>query len=372
MAMLTLNIPSTDRSFTPVTRLAFPATLESRYFAQILEEHGPLVDEDRLLVGELANFPAEARRKIAEAGGLESFLLESLRFIKIGRRIGLTRHAVGPRPAASLDDLDDIVDPRLDAASPDPYILGDFSDYLSGFCFPVAGPQPVLPNPYSFYPAGSDAAPAWSDIDCGFIANGYAEPHLDTLDDIYEQLERDPAPQRSVLSSEASRCRSDAAVQVKAAAGPAVPQRTSAGAVSSVAVNTERHERWEAQQLLQSWCHSSWLMTSDPAVSVQSINNIQRQKPVINICRYGRVLEPLGMLGDVGRNSIAAPPHKSVCVLFLVSDHLQGDIIRQERSNRKLQQQILKTQNGDKVDQGEHDDVRLMEKEVKEITTNIQ
>lgn len=196
-----------------------------RYFAQILEEHGPLVDEDRLLVGELANFPAEARRKIAEAGGLESFLLESLRFIKIGRRIGLTRHAVGPRPAASLDDLDDIVDPRLDAASPDPYILGDFSDYLSGFCFPVAGPQPVLPNPYSFYPAGSDAAPAWSDIDCGFIANGYAEPHLDTLDDIYEQLERDPAPQRSVLSSEASRCRSDAAVQVKAAAGPAVPQR---------------------------------------------------------------------------------------------------------------------------------------------------
>ncbi|XP_023197427.1 E3 ubiquitin-protein ligase TTC3-like isoform X2 [Xiphophorus maculatus] len=255
------------------------------YFAQILEEHGPLVDEDRLLVGELANFPAEARRKIAEAGGLESFLLESLRFIKIGRRIGLTRHAVGPRLAASLDDLDVIGDPRLDEASPDPYMLGDFSDYLSGFCFPVAGAQPVLPNPYSFYPAGSDAAPAWSDIDCGFIANGYAEPHLDALDDIYEQLERDPAPQRSVLSSKASRCCSDAAVQ------------TSAGAVGSVAVNTERHERWEAQQ---------------------------------------------------------------------------GDIIRQQRSNRKLEQQILKTQNGNKVDQSEQDDVRLMEKEVKEITTNIQ
>lgn len=179
------------------------------------------------MVGELANFPPEARRKIAEAGGLESFLLESLRFIKIGRRIGLTRHAVGPRPAASLDDLDVIGDPRLDEVLPDPYMLGDFSDYLSGFCFPVAGAQPVLPNPYSFYPAGSDAAPTWSDIDCGFIANGYAEPHLDALDDIYEQLERDPAPQRSVLSSEASRCCSDAAVQVKAAAaaGPAVSQR---------------------------------------------------------------------------------------------------------------------------------------------------
>ncbi|XP_014877170.1 E3 ubiquitin-protein ligase TTC3 [Poecilia latipinna] len=255
------------------------------YFAQILEEHGPLVDEDRLLVGELANFPAEARRKIAETGGLESFLLESLRFIKIGRRIGLTRHAVGPRHAASLDDLDDIGDPRHDVASPDPYMLGDFSDYLPGFCFPAAVAQPVLPNPYSFYPAGSDAAPAWSNIDCGFIANGYAEPHLDTLDNIYEHLESDPAPHRNVLSSEASRCRSDAAVQ------------TSAGAVSSVAVNTERHERWEAQQ---------------------------------------------------------------------------GDIIRQERSNRKLEQQILKTQNGNEVDQSEHDDVRLMEKEVKEITTNIQ
>uniref|UniRef100_A0A087XKJ8 Tetratricopeptide repeat domain 3 n=1 Tax=Poecilia formosa TaxID=48698 RepID=A0A087XKJ8_POEFO len=76
-----------------------PDSTKESYFAQILEEHGPLVDEDRLLVGELANFPAEARRKIAETGGLESFLLESLRFIKIGRRIGLTRHAVGPRHA---------------------------------------------------------------------------------------------------------------------------------------------------------------------------------------------------------------------------------------------------------------------------------
>lgn len=37
-----------------------------------------------------------------------------------------------------------------------------------------------------------------------------------------------------------------------------------------------------------------------------------------------------------------------------------------------MEQQILKTQNGNKVDQSEQDDVRLMEKEVKEITTNIQ
>ncbi|MEQ2162347.1 hypothetical protein GOODEAATRI_018770, partial [Goodea atripinnis] len=94
------------------------------YFAQILEEHGPLMEEDPLLVGELQHFPHEARKMIAEAGGLETFLLESLRFIKIGRYIGLTHHAVSlqqDRHRASLDDLDEIVDAHHNSISPDLY-----------------------------------------------------------------------------------------------------------------------------------------------------------------------------------------------------------------------------------------------------------
>ncbi|XP_022537132.2 E3 ubiquitin-protein ligase TTC3 isoform X2 [Astyanax mexicanus] len=64
------------------------------YFAQILEQYGPLEVSNPLLVGELENFPLEAQQKIEGAGGLEAFLLESLRFVMNENRIGLTRHAV--------------------------------------------------------------------------------------------------------------------------------------------------------------------------------------------------------------------------------------------------------------------------------------
>ncbi|KAI4885476.1 hypothetical protein NFI96_009301, partial [Prochilodus magdalenae] len=64
------------------------------YFAQILQEHGPLEASDPLLVGELDNFPIEAQRKIEAAGGLERFLLGSLRFVRTENLIGLTTQAV--------------------------------------------------------------------------------------------------------------------------------------------------------------------------------------------------------------------------------------------------------------------------------------
>ncbi|XP_051971879.1 E3 ubiquitin-protein ligase TTC3-like isoform X2 [Xyrauchen texanus] len=64
------------------------------YFAQILEEHGPLCASDPLMVGELENFPTEAQQKIADAGGLNPFLLESLRFVMTDDLIGLMKHAV--------------------------------------------------------------------------------------------------------------------------------------------------------------------------------------------------------------------------------------------------------------------------------------
>ncbi|XP_023695952.2 E3 ubiquitin-protein ligase TTC3 [Paramormyrops kingsleyae] len=63
------------------------------YFAQILEEHGPLDVHDPLLVGQLDNFPREATLLIQESGGLEGFLLGSLRFSTNGTLIGLTTDA---------------------------------------------------------------------------------------------------------------------------------------------------------------------------------------------------------------------------------------------------------------------------------------
>ncbi|KAM4788965.1 E3 ubiquitin-protein ligase TTC3 isoform 1-T1 [Cyanocitta cristata] len=64
------------------------------YFSQILEEHGPLEINNKLLVGEYENFPEETRKVVEDEGGLEPFLLKSLRFIMVDNLIGLRKHSV--------------------------------------------------------------------------------------------------------------------------------------------------------------------------------------------------------------------------------------------------------------------------------------
>ncbi|NXB64029.1 TTC3 ligase, partial [Struthidea cinerea] len=61
------------------------------YFFQILEEHGPLEVNNKLLVGEYENFPEETRKVVEDEGGLEPFLLKSLRFIMVDNLIGLRK-----------------------------------------------------------------------------------------------------------------------------------------------------------------------------------------------------------------------------------------------------------------------------------------
>uniref|UniRef100_A0A8C8R812 RING-type E3 ubiquitin transferase n=1 Tax=Pelusios castaneus TaxID=367368 RepID=A0A8C8R812_9SAUR len=64
------------------------------YFSQILEEHGPMEIDNKLLVGEYQHFPAEAHKIVEDAGGLKPFLLESLHFVMMDDLIGLMKHAV--------------------------------------------------------------------------------------------------------------------------------------------------------------------------------------------------------------------------------------------------------------------------------------
>ncbi|XP_039243251.1 E3 ubiquitin-protein ligase TTC3 [Pipra filicauda] len=64
------------------------------YFTQILDEHGPLEINNKLLVGEYENFPEETRKVVEDQGGLESFLLKSLRFIMVDNLICLKKHSV--------------------------------------------------------------------------------------------------------------------------------------------------------------------------------------------------------------------------------------------------------------------------------------
>ncbi|XP_042315992.1 E3 ubiquitin-protein ligase TTC3 isoform X2 [Sceloporus undulatus] len=78
------------------------------YFSQILEEHGPMEIDHQLLVGEYKHFPAETRKIVEDAGGLKSFLLESLRFVMMGDLIGLMKHAVMLTENADISGVDEI------------------------------------------------------------------------------------------------------------------------------------------------------------------------------------------------------------------------------------------------------------------------
>ncbi|XP_076017533.1 E3 ubiquitin-protein ligase TTC3 [Genypterus blacodes] len=152
------------------------------YFDQILEEHGPLMAQDPLLVGELEHFPAEAQLKIEDAGGFEPFLLESLRFIKMGRCIGLAKHAVCLQQAGhgtSLDDLDIIEEPDSQSSSP-PAFTSYLKDYLSS----STELHPVLPCPYTLGSqldqSESRESSRWSSLssDCTNIKQQHNIPYL--------------------------------------------------------------------------------------------------------------------------------------------------------------------------------------------------
>lgn len=136
-------------------------------------------------MGELENFPPEAKLKISECGGFEPFLMESLRFVKIGRCIGLAQHAVSLQQAengASLDELDVIADPD------NPGDESGFTSYIHDFSSAQTEIYPMLPNPYVFgcqhvfQPAvrpyfvwsyGDDQEPAH------FLPDYYSDPYLD-------------------------------------------------------------------------------------------------------------------------------------------------------------------------------------------------
>uniref|UniRef100_A0A1A8RPJ3 RING-type E3 ubiquitin transferase n=1 Tax=Nothobranchius rachovii TaxID=451742 RepID=A0A1A8RPJ3_9TELE len=214
------------------------------YFAQILEEHGPLNVEDRLLVGELENFPAVAKQKIEEAGGVEAFLVESLRFIKMGRRVGLAKHAVRMQQsecATSLDNLDDIDDVCCISSPPDFYTACDFTSYLGRYPPAYTDSPPILPNPYPYSSQLQESSPRchWSegDLEQPYEFLPVVDPDLDAPDADFSVLETDLTPEKAVfIPADENLFRQHAAVQTHQ-----VTKR-------SVAVNTELYSRFENRQ----------------------------------------------------------------------------------------------------------------------------
>uniref|UniRef100_A0A8C7SHB5 RING-type E3 ubiquitin transferase n=1 Tax=Oncorhynchus mykiss TaxID=8022 RepID=A0A8C7SHB5_ONCMY len=142
------------------------------YFAQILEEYGPLGAQDPLLVGELDNFPPDAQQKIQEAGGLEHFLLESLRFVMTDNLLGLMK-------MDNLDFIGDIpnglsLNPSAMEFLPNSHDSGP-RDYDEPFAIINVRPNPVeftgylevtanLPSPYVLPVFGAPPAPPTNEI----------------------------------------------------------------------------------------------------------------------------------------------------------------------------------------------------------------
>lgn len=174
-----------------------------------------------------------AQNKITEAGSLEFFLMESLRFIKIGRYIGLAKHAVSLQQAesgAGLDNLEVVVD--SDTNMPTPYLHSALStsDIYSSAPTVV---HPILPNPYVLDrppPTGhsstgitvieNGSSSEWASVDgqqqtpC-FLSNIDEELDLYSADTSWEDLQSDLSARTAAsATTEGSLLWKHAAVQV--------------------------------------------------------------------------------------------------------------------------------------------------------------
>ncbi|XP_029924720.1 E3 ubiquitin-protein ligase TTC3 [Myripristis murdjan] len=279
------------------------------YFAQILEEHGPLCAQDPLLVGELDNFPAVAQEKIQEAGGFESFLLESLRFIKMGQRIGLAKHAVCLQQAghgSSLDDLDDITDADISSSAPSMYACHDvFTNYLQDYSSVPTEVCPFLPNPYLFGSHMPQPGPSYQ---------SYSE-----IADIEDDLRADgPLP----------------------AADSSGNQQYGPYSAEVDLYNSEVDEGlWES------------ILSPDDGTSMTTTEAPLRKPAAVQAC------------SSVAVNTEAYELFESSC----------GDINKKEKSNKELEQQINKMENDyEKINLRRKEAITSLEEDLQRISTNIQ
>ncbi|XP_074889815.1 E3 ubiquitin-protein ligase TTC3 isoform X5 [Buteo buteo] len=93
------------------------------YFSQILEEHGPMEINNKLLVGEYEHFPEEAQKIVEDEGGLKSFLLKSLHFVMVDNLIALRKHAVLIKEDTNRNETGDNEEEN--------YIVRDVQEYSS-------------------------------------------------------------------------------------------------------------------------------------------------------------------------------------------------------------------------------------------------
>ncbi|XP_041255943.1 E3 ubiquitin-protein ligase TTC3 isoform X1 [Onychostruthus taczanowskii] len=121
------------------------------YFSQILEEHGPLEINNKLLVGEYENFPEETRKVVEDEGGLQAFLLKSLRFITVDNLIGLRKHSVlfEGNPSRNGNKEENPPGEFQGSSSPSKLPLNPYAREFKPLSYPLGAPlaaAPDLPN----------------------------------------------------------------------------------------------------------------------------------------------------------------------------------------------------------------------------------
>ncbi|XP_064262599.1 E3 ubiquitin-protein ligase TTC3 isoform X4 [Passer domesticus] len=118
------------------------------YFSQILEEHGPLEINNRLLIGEYENFPEETRKVVEDEGGLEAFLLKSLRFIMVDNLIGLRKHSVlfEGNPSRNGNKKENPPGDSQGNSSHSKLPLNPYAEEFKPLSYPVAAPVAAAPD----------------------------------------------------------------------------------------------------------------------------------------------------------------------------------------------------------------------------------
>jgi len=116
-----------------------------RFFESLLERHGPLNPDDKLIGDELEAFPTVAQMIISQAGGIHKFLGESLKFSVVDGYVCLLRDSVRTKSMAHARRLEIMRSRRV-----------------AGSSKPVGGTKPAAPitkGPAAMAPEGMCIVP---------------------------------------------------------------------------------------------------------------------------------------------------------------------------------------------------------------------
>lgn len=200
---------------------------------------------------QLVNFPPEAQNSIRDSGGVQTFLLQSPRFIRMGSCIHVAQHAGSLQRAEggnSLDQLDDIEYLDMNAASAYPHASA-FTNSNHGYFSATSEVYPVFVNMCQYYfnpPApppdvaqsltgtavtGSGLSSEWANVDTKQLSPHFLSVHEEEVDLYSSEADVvvENGPSSSSVAAEENVLWRPAALQVNAPVSPGETSQTHRG-----------------------------------------------------------------------------------------------------------------------------------------------